>query len=226
MKILHISDTHAAHQSLKLNLQGIDVLVHTGDATNYWNSVFNEKEFYDFLEWYSSLDALKIYVAGNHDSYIFKNEKLCRKLFAEHNIIYLNKEEITIDGVVFYGDPTSPTFGNWFFQSNRGKMERHWNLIPKHTQVLLTHTPPQQILDISFDFNNNLQQVGCSNLSKKVFEIPNLILNCFGHVHNHPRIKSNVGVLTRDYIQFSNAACVVDGKFDLGCVHHGNYIEI
>lgn len=228
MIIKHISDTHGSHDTLDLeDLSSVDVLVHTGDATNKRNPVFNEAEFFAFLEWYSTVDIdKKIYVSGNHDSWIFHNEKKARKLFKENGIIYLNKESVVIDSIKFYGDPTSPTFGDWCFQSKREEMYKHWELIPEDVNVLLTHTPPQGILDLAFDFNNNFKQVGCSNLRKVVGYLKKLKLHCYGHVHDHPRIRSNVGVFKMGGTKYSNAAAVVDGKFNWGCVNHGNLIEI
>ena len=226
MKILHITDTHGYHHEMNLNLDGVDVLVHTGDATHHRNSFFNEKEFFDFLDWFSSLPVPnKIYVAGNHDSFIFENNKEARKQFYLHGIHYLNKNEVVIDGVKFYGDPIMPKFGDWCFMTDRGKLNKHWEMIPEDVNVLLTHTPPKGVLDLSEDRKHNLERCGCSALMKRVNKLKQLKLHCFGHIHNCKDIV-NTGVLKRGDVLFSNATAVTDARFDLGITHNGNLIEI
>lgn len=226
MKILHITDTHGFHHQLNLNLEGVDVLVHTGDSTNHRNSFFNEKEFFDFLNWFSSLPVPnKIYVAGNHDSFIFENNEDARNQFYLHGIHYLNKNEVVIEGVKFYGDPIIPRFGDWCFMTDKGKLNKHWEMIPEDVNVLLTHTPPKGVLDLSEDRHYNLERCGCSALMKRVNKLKQLKLHCFGHIHNFQDIV-NTGVLKRGEVLFSNATAVTDARFDLGITHNGNLIEI
>lgn len=227
MEILHISDTHGRHLDMRLDLEGVDVLVHTGDATNYRQQWLNEEEFYNFIDWYGSLPIKnKIYVAGNHDSFIYHNKKLAEDALSKAGIIYLNKESVTIDGVKFYGDPTSPTFGDWCFMADRGKIYKHWDLIPLDTNVLLTHSPAKGKLDLSVDVDHILGMRGCSSLNRKLKDLTQLKLHCFGHLHSSRDVENN-GVLLQDGIIFSNAAAVIDGKFDLGAVYNkGNLIKI
>lgn len=185
MNVYHISDTHMQHDSLVLpDLTFTDVMVCTGDATNNRNPIFNEQEFYEFVEWYTYVNVEhKIYIAGNHSSFVATHEKEARRVLESKGIIYLNKEEVTINGVKFYGDPTSPNFGNWYFMAKREKMYKHWSLIPDDVEVLLTHTPPQGILDLSYDLNGCLEFCGCKSLYKKCQELGLLKAVCFGHIH-------------------------------------------
>lgn len=227
MKILHISDTHGRHKDMQLDLSNVDVLVHTGDATNYRQHWMNEFEFYDFVGWYSSLPIKdKIYVAGNHDSYIYHNKRLAEKALFDAGIIYLNKEDVVIDGVKFYGDPISPTFGDWCFMADRSKLHKHWGMIPNDTNVLLTHTPAKGKLDLSIDLNHDLGMRGCNALNKKIKQLEHLKVHCYGHLHDGNDVQNN-GVLLQDGVIFSNATAVIDGRFNLGAVHNkGNLIEI
>ena len=140
-------------------------------------------------------------------------------------ISYLNKESIDINGLKFYGEPMSPRFGNWAFMSDRSKMNKHWDHIPNNVDVLLTHTPPKGILDLTENRARELEMCGCSALEKKVFTLPQLKLHCFGHIHNFKHI-INTGTREIKGITFSNAASVEDGRFDKGIIHYGNTFEL
>ena len=226
MKLLHITDTHTYHNQLKL--QDADVLCFTGDATNYRDPHLNHKEFRDFYEWLTSIrNKYKriIVIGGNHDSFLFHNEKEVKKLFKNIDVDYLHDSSVVIDGVEFYGSPWSPTFGDWCFMQNRNTLNRRWELIPQSTQVLLTHTPPKGILDLTLNRDGLLERCGCNALLKTVYKLPNLKAHLYGHLHSS-RDVDNVGILDREGIQFSNASAVLDGQFNYGIQHHGNIIEI
>ena len=226
MKVLHISDTHGFHDQLKIP-KDIDIIIHSGDATNY-NDYRNEKEFYDFVEWYSLVPVQhKIYVAGNHDWYIANFKKQSEKVLYDNNIIYLNKSEVTIEGTKIYGDPTTPTFGNWLFMANRNKIHKHWELIPEDADVLVTHGPPYGVLDLALSPKGYdiIVQVGCKSLSNKLQELPKLTHHMFGHIHDNNGSK-NSGVLIRDGITYSNASAVKDEQFEDGIFYQGNIFNI
>ena len=146
-------------------------------------------------------------------------------MFKDIGVDFLNKDEVVIDGVKFYGDPITPTFGDWCYMTARNKTVKHWELTPQDVNVLLTHGPAKGILDLTEDFNHLLKMCGDGALGKRIKQLPELKVHLFGHVHSSKECKNN-GILIRDGIQFSNASAVVDGKFDLGIVHHGNIIEL
>ena len=73
MKILHISDTHGFHNLLTIP-KDIDMVIHSGDSTNYKDLYKNEVELQDFIYWYSRVKVkYKILIAGNHDITLEKN---------------------------------------------------------------------------------------------------------------------------------------------------------
>lgn len=219
-KILHLTDTHNFYNELEYN-KDVDIVVHTGDAECHY-----KEEFEAFLEWYSAYPVEhKIYVAGNHDIFIEQNEKYCKAFFESSGVHYLQKSSVTINGLKFYGDPICPRFGNWAFMTDRSKMDSHWEKIPKDVNVLLTHTPPKGILDLTENRGYELEMCGCSALEKRVKKYQHLKLHCFGHIHNFKHV-INTGLKMRDGIIFSNAASVEDGRFDKGIIHHGNIIEL
>ena len=57
-------------------------------------------------------------------------------------------------------------------------MKAHWDLIPENTDVLITHTPPYDILDRT----GAGYSVGCEVLKEKVLAIAPKV-HVFGHVH-------------------------------------------
>lgn len=228
MKVYHFSDTHSLESTLQLpDLSDVRVMVFSGDESNYRDVETNMREFYQFVEWYGNVPFYgeKLMIAGNHSSAIFNKSRDCKRWMIANNIVYLEDEEITINQVKFYGSPRSPNFGNWFFMSDRNKIHKYWDAIPEDTNVLITHTPPKGKLDLSVDRDGNLEMCGCSNLSKRVKQLPALKANLFGHIHNS-RYTQNFGILHQDGIIYSNATCVRDGDFKSGIINHGNIIEI
>jgi len=230
MKLLHISDTHGFH-SLFPNerFDGIDVVIHSGDCSNWRDPFRNEPEVRSFIHWYSSVPVKhKIFVAGNHDTSI-ERRMVTPADFAQAGIIYLENASTTIAGVKFWGSPHTPTFGDWAFMKKREKIGKVWDTIPADTDVVIVHGPPKGVRDLSYDRNGDLEFCGCSALAKKCFNMKDqLKLVAFGHIHNMDGIITNQGVAHYSHTKtiFSNGACVYDGKFDLGLTSHGNIIEI
>lgn len=144
--------------------------------------------------------------------------------FKAMGVIYLENESVTIEGLKIYGSPVTPTFNNWFFMCDRGKIHRYWDAIEPDTDILITHGPPYGVLDWSDDTAHTNSQKGCKALMKAVDRIKPL-LHVFGHIHNGKDIINN-GVLFRDHTTFINASCVTDNKYHLGATSMGYLIEI
>lgn len=230
MKILHISDTHAFHGTFPdSRFEGIDLVIHSGDCSNWKDPYLNEQEVRNFIEWYKHVPIKnKIYVAGNHDTSI-ERRMVTPGDFAEAGIIYLENASTIIDGIKFWGSPITPTFYDWAFMKARDKIYKVWELIPEDTDVLIVHGPPKGIRDLSFNRNGELEMCGCLALMKRCYALKDkLKLVAFGHIHNMDGIDYNQGVsqYSRTPTIFSNAACVYDGKWELGLTSFGNIIEI
>jgi Icc-related predicted phosphoesterase len=230
MKILHISDTHGFHGTFPdERFEGIDVVIHSGDCSNWMDPYRNNNEVLDFIAWYKTVPVKhKIYVAGNHDTSIEKR-LVTPGHFAEAGIIYLENAATTIDGIKFWGSPHTPTFGDWAFMKRREKINRVWDTIPENTDVLIVHGPPKGVRDLSFDRVGDLEMCGCSALMKRCWALKDsLKLVAFGHIHNMDGVDTNQGVSQYDRTPtiFSNAACVYDGRFDKGLTSHGNIITL
>lgn len=175
MKILQISDTHNRHRQLT-NLPEADVIVHCGDFADNGT----EEEVLDFLNWYIDLPyKYKIFVTGNHDLCLW-DAKDIEDL--PENVFFLQDRGVTIEGVKF--------FGIAYNHSER--------LIPKGTDIVITHEPPIMILDESVGTH-----WGNFPLFKRIMEVrPRYHL--FGHAHE------SCGTLKQDDIIFSNGAILDD----------------
>ena len=224
MRLLHLSDTHRNHDQLVIP-DGIDLVMHSGDATNYRDPFKNEKEMWEFLEWYGSLDIPnKVFVCGNHDSSV--EAGLIKKSNIESfGITYLFNDDVTINGYEIWGSPHTPTFNDWSFMKSRAKIHKVWDTIPEDTDIILTHGPPLGMLDITNRRDNLQEQCGDSALLGAIKRIEPAIV-AFGHIHNTKRVynagtKQIAGMRTI----FSNASCVNDGKWGV-ITSHGNVIEL
>jgi Icc-related predicted phosphoesterase len=224
MKIWHISDTHTYH-GLLIIPEDIDMVIHSGDATNPKNPYLSEDEMQNFIYWYSLLPIKhKVFVAGNHDVCIEKNF-IKKDDFERAGIIYLENDYIEIEGIKIWGSPVTPTFGEWAFMKARHKTHELWQQIPDDTDIVVVHGPPATILDLSYNRENQLESCGDSALMKRLLDInPKLCL--FGHIHNCKGI-INAGtrkLSSRDTI-YSNGSVVTDGKFGK-LSSNGNIFEI
>lgn len=225
MKILHISDTHGYHlQFPESRFEGIDLVIHSGDAANYLNPAQNSHEMFEFLEWYTKVPVkYKIFVAGNHDTSV-EARLITRENFSDRGIVYLENEYTEIEGIKIFGTPIVPRYGNWAFMKDRGTIDRFWKKITKPMDVFVVHGPPKGILDYTYKREDNrIEMCGCSSLRTHIRRLnPKLVL--FGHIHNCKDIVNNYSFY-KDGITYSNAACVEDGKFGQ-LISHGNILEI
>ena len=64
------------------------------------------------------------------------------------------------------------------FNFNSEEIKEKWDLIPGDTDILMTHSPPYGILDVSKQGINS----GCANLMRRVREVKPLV-HVFGHIH-------------------------------------------
>jgi Icc-related predicted phosphoesterase len=171
LKIIAISDTHQKHGKIKV--PDGDVFVFAGDMTNFNRS---RQHYISFNNWLGTLPHLyKLCIAGNHDELFQKQPEVARSLMT--NCIYLEDSEVVIDGVKFYGSPWQNWYYDWAFNlpKNSKELKEKWAMIPKNTDILITHSPPYQICD---------DDLGCELLTDRVFEVrPKL--HIFGHIHQN-----------------------------------------
>jgi Icc-related predicted phosphoesterase len=213
MKIWHISDTHTYHDLLKVP-NGIDIVIHSGDCSNPRDPYNNEPEVREFIHWYKSLPIkYKIYVAGNHDTSIEKG-LVTKKDFEGYNIIYLENDYVTIEGIKIFGSPYTPNFGNWSFMRDRNKLDRFWHsAIHNDTNIVVTHGPPKGILDKSENREGLMECCGDKSLLNRVLDIQP-VYHLFGHIHNcNGIVNAGIQKLGTHNTFFSNGSVVTDRKF-------------
>jgi Icc-related predicted phosphoesterase len=196
-RFVMISDTHSLHE--QLNLPEGDILLHAGDLTGNGSL----KQTREAAAWVGSLVGRfkhVIAIAGNHDFALeaFMNEgreDVAQDLFGEAH--YLRDSSVNVEGFNIFGSAWSPWFMDWAFNLPRGgPIMDKWEMIPKNTDVLITHGPPQRILDKCSNGN-----VGCYDLSLRVREVKPLV-HVFGHIH------SGYGHVKQNDTDFYNASAV------------------
>ena len=206
MKITFISDTHTMHNELNGQLPGGDLLIHSGDIMN---SGFKKQEIHDFCKWFEAQDYThKIFIAGNHDRMFEDHPLESNTIVNNYDVTYLQDDECVIDGVKIYGTPWQPWFYDWAFNLPKGGpgLYSKWEAIPKDTDILVTHGPPQDHLDVSGPPGNE-PHLGCAMLRVKVDAQPPKI-HVFGHIHGSYGYKFhngthfiNASVLNERYVQ-------------------------
>lgn len=174
MRIIAISDVHGFQRSLKLPAG--DVLVNTGDITHSGELEIME----DFRAWLKEQPFKhKLVLGGNHDFSLDKQHGRYPKVngyeFFKDVATYMEGDSIEIDNVLFWGGPWVPNLPLWAFPE-AGRV-RCWDDIPAKTQVLLTHTPPEGILD------DCGPHVGSLALKERIRQLPDLKVHVFGHIH-------------------------------------------
>lgn len=189
MRCVAVSDTHGKYA--ELNIPDGDVFIHAGDILK-WGLI---EELTDFNDWLASLPhQYKLVVAGNHDWCFERTPSKATEIMT--NGTYLQDQAVTIKGSVFYGSPWQPTFMNWAFNLPRGQqLANKWKLIPRSTDVLITHGPSYGILDECIDG----KRAGCEELTHAVARTKPSY-HVFGHIHE------GYGVLEKNGITYINAS--------------------
>ena len=187
MDITFISDTHIKHNELNGQLPGGDLLIHSGDIMN---SGYKKQEIHDFCKWFDGIDNYdhKIFIAGNHDRMFEDTPRKAMEIVNSYKSIdYLQDDWIEVGNdesmAKIYGSPWQPWFHDWAFNLPKGGpgLYSKWEAIPKDTDILITHGPPQDHLDISGPPYNE-PHLGCALLREKVDNQPPKI-HVFGHIH-------------------------------------------
>jgi len=203
MRIVAISDTHQQHN--QITVPDGDILVHAGDWTNQGTL----SAMRQFLEWFSAQPhPLKVFIPGNHEITLEAvNKKSAFDLIGEYTndkMHFLLNSSANIAGLRWFGAPSTPFYGGWAFNFQRGPdIAAEWAKIPDDVEVLITHGPPYGIQDLVEDNWENVGRdlhQGCEDLRARIKSLKNLKLHIYGHLH------FGYGIQVIDNIQFVNAA--------------------
>lgn len=210
MRIVAFSDTHSHHRQLTVP-EG-DILIFGGDLMTCGRRL---PEVISFGNWFSNLPhPNKILIAGNHDRMFEHRLGDCLKYFK--NVTYLMDSSVEVNGIKFFGSPWQPWFNNWSFNAMRGAaIKQHWDRIPPGTDVLVTHGPPNGVLDLmSPESEWAGEHLGCEELRKVVDKISPKV-HIFGHIHgSYGQVEGvtesfNVSICNEQY-QPVNPVTVID----------------
>lgn len=173
MKVVFISDSHTLHD--RLTLPNGDLLIHGGDFCGQ-GSLREAQAFFAWLE--LQPHPYKIVIAGNHDRCAEDSPQEFRALIPP-SVIYLENDGVEIEGISIWGSPVTPWFYDFAFNRQRGPdIDRAWQRIPEELHVLVTHGPPQGVLDLT----TRQVEAGCADLRRRVVDTrPRFHL--FGHIH-------------------------------------------
>lgn len=156
MKITCLSDIHG---NLIKNIKPCDLIFICGDIvpltiqtdlkrTEIWVE-------HKFLPWLNSLKCQNIvFIAGNHDFHLKESYDKFKDKFLPKNI-YLEDNEVNINGLRIYGTPWCPYIrGFAYCESHNFIIEKYKN-IPDNIDILLTHCPPK-VDNVGVVLQNNL----------------------------------------------------------------------
>lgn len=192
MKLTIISDTHGEHQ--KLGRMSGDVLIHCGDMFNMFNQSEDDLDLMD--TWFGEQEFdLIVCTGGNHDFELQKRSRYSDRPF--RNAVYLEGRSHQHKGVKFFGAPWVPELLGQAFFTGDNLLAEKWSHIPDDVDVLITHTPPAGVLDVS----SRGFTLGCEHLLAAI-ERTKPRVHCFGHVH------ASSGIHQEGSITFVNAALV------------------
>ena len=183
VRIIHISDTHMQHDTFLDSIPHGDILIHSGDFSSFSPSryLFSNKNrdrdsvIHEINSFFKKLPhKYKIFVAGNHEL-SFTDQ---HKNYIEQNIteaIYLHDKMVEIEGLKIYGSPWTSKRATSYARGSsipRKDLVKHWDKIPTETDILITHMPPEGIMDLGKKkfagirnlFSSNEQCEVCGNI--------------------------------------------------------------
>lgn len=208
LKIAAVSDCHGMLDQVKM--PEADILLIAGDYAPNFHSRGETDDARRQLEWVKgpfnrflkSLPYKKVVVvSGNHDWLHYVKEV---RTTARHAIeaVYLEDEMKEVEGLKIYGSPWQPWFWDWAFNFDRmdpltgyGQAKQVWSKIPNGIDILVTHGPPLNILDLA----PGDRRVGCPILRDRVLQVKPK-LHVFGHIH------MSYGVDEVEGVRFGNVA--------------------
>lgn len=174
-----IADLHGNYPKL----DGGDLLIVGGDLTKRDKESEYRNEFFMWMMDQSILNYKKvIFIAGNHDNWIQENLTPEKQLGCGE---YLCDSGTEFEGLKIWGSPWTLTFDGInpvckaFTVNTEEELAQKWAFIPEDIDILITHTPPYDILDELIEEGHHAGSVALSYAVSKVRPK----LHVFGHIH-------------------------------------------
>jgi Icc-related predicted phosphoesterase len=184
MKLVAISDVHCRQS--RLVIPPCDILISAGDY-----SFKGEKHVVeDYHKWLNKQDARHVVsVQGNHELWVEENFQQAKEIAEKAcpGVHFIGSgQAVDIEGTKIYGSAVTPYFHDWAWNSQRGpEIAAEWAKIPEDTEILITHGPPQGILDVvCYADGTPKERVGCYDLFLRTQQLKNLKIHIFGHIHS------------------------------------------
>ncbi len=192
-----ISDLHGYFP----DLPGGDLLIVAGDLT----AADQEIQHLRFFEWLTQQRYNKtLFISGNHDAWMQKN----RDYYDKGKVVYLCDSGTEFEGLRIWGSPWSLTFPGInpkcaAFTGTEAVLRKKYIHIPKDLDILITHTPPWGMLDLSSDgLHCGSKELLFAVLEKK----PRY--HIFGHIHEaHGVLKKVTDHLKKDFKPMTHINC-------------------
>ena len=191
-----------------------DVLLVAGDVCPVSNHRLDHQRWWlegAFAAWLERTEAGAIVgIAGNHDFVAEADPALMRSL----PWTYLCDEAVDVAGLLVYGSPWTPTFGEWAFMRDDRELEQVWARIPSEVDVLMTHGPPLGYGDLVVDG----RRAGSAALARRLGDLERLRLHIFGHIHEAGGSLDRLGSATItnvSYVDFDYRPTRPAAVFDL-----------
>lgn len=146
----------------------------------------------EFKPWAISLPVEQVYfIAGNHDFYCERNDKVMHEMFSRSDkVTYLKNEYVdyisTQDSNVYriFGTPYCHIFGNWAFMRDEETLAHKFSQIPDNVDILISHDAPYGTSDICFEgWAVDGSHKGCPELRDAIIASKPKY-NFHGHLHS------------------------------------------
>jgi hypothetical protein len=172
-RVVIISDTHCRHD--EIDLPAGDLLIHCGDMFSL--SMREPSWIGQMDDWFGRQPFERIIcTGGNHDRLL--EAAVARRPQPFSNAVFLDGDALEFRGLRIFGAPWVPDLAGHAFYRSPQQLAHAWARVPAGIDILVTHTPPEGILDRS----SRGWSLGCPDLARELTRIAPRV-HCFGHVH-------------------------------------------
>lgn len=141
-----MSDTHGLESLIKI-LYDIDIAIHSGDFSNYYDLFRNTIEMISFLNWYANIPIkYKVLIAGNHCAMAYCNGSEFRKLCEDRGIIFLENEMVIVMSMNNREALLRPPLDHGYFMKEKAQFNGFYSIVPSKTDIKVMLGPLKGIL--------------------------------------------------------------------------------